>query len=169
MLSCKIFKHFALQVGSSNWVHKLRSTPFKDVMPKLANPLSFWRSSSTPSKYFIRYSWSRLTNILYYIKMSVRWNTLLRNQISSCQQVFYYNVNTTYQASWRWCSPLTRREPTSRPASGEGSSMGWSKQINTVIRVNVVDKYRYFNSSKSRVKIPGLITVKLLCNFVRAK
>ncbi len=38
---------------------KLRSTPFKDgatLAPKLADPLSFWRSSSTPFKYWIKYS-----------------------------------------------------------------------------------------------------------------
>jgi hypothetical protein len=71
-LSCKIFEHFALQVGSSNWDHKLRSTPFEDgttLVPKLADPLSFWRSGSTPSKYWIKYSWSGLTQILYYLKM----------------------------------------------------------------------------------------------------
>ncbi len=61
-------------------------------MPKLTDPLSFWSGSSTPSKYWIKYSWSGSTHILYYIKMSVRWNTLLRNQISSCRQVFYYTA-----------------------------------------------------------------------------
>jgi hypothetical protein len=30
VVSCKIFEYFSLQVGSSNWVHKLGSTPFKD-------------------------------------------------------------------------------------------------------------------------------------------
>ncbi len=93
MVSCKILEHFALQVGSSNWVHKLRSTPFKDgatLVPKLADPRSFWKSSSTPSKYWIKYSWSRLTHTLYYIKMLDEIQ-LLRIQISSCQQVFYYN------------------------------------------------------------------------------
>jgi len=71
-LSCKIFEHFALQVGSSNWDHKLRSTPFKDgttLVPKLADSLSFWRSGSTPSTYWIKYSWSGSTQILYYLKM----------------------------------------------------------------------------------------------------
>jgi len=98
-------------VGKKSWYHvrylstllykqdpateftKLGSDPFKDgtnLAPKLADPLSFWRSGSTPSKYWIKYSWSGLTHILYYIKMSVRWNTSLRNQISLCQQVFYY-------------------------------------------------------------------------------
>jgi len=92
-VSPKIFEHFALQVGTSNWVHKLGFTPFKDgttLAPKLADPLSFWRNGSTPSKYCIKYSWPGLTHILYYIKMSVSWNTLVRNQILSCQQVFYY-------------------------------------------------------------------------------
>jgi hypothetical protein len=94
MVSCKIFEHFALQVGSSNWVHKLGCTPFKDgttLAPKLADPLSFWRSSSTPSKYRIKYFWSGMTHILYYKNMSVRCNRALRNQIWLCQQVFYYN------------------------------------------------------------------------------
>ncbi len=49
---------------------QLGSTPFKDsttLMPKLADLLSFWRSSSTPFKYWIKYSWSGSTHILYYI------------------------------------------------------------------------------------------------------
>jgi len=74
---------------------KLRSTQFKDgatLAPKLANLLSFWRSSSTPFKYWIKYSWSGSTHILYYINMSVRWNTLLSNQILSCQHIFYYKA-----------------------------------------------------------------------------
>ncbi len=47
--------------------------------------------------YWIWYSWSGSTHIPYYINLSVRWNTLLRNQISSFQQVFYYNQNYTQQ------------------------------------------------------------------------
>jgi len=88
LASCKIFEHFSLQVVSSNWVHKtqIHST----LAPKLANRLSFWRSGSTFFKYWIKYSWSGLTHILYCINMSVRWNTLLRNQILLCQRVFYY-------------------------------------------------------------------------------
>ncbi len=38
---------------------KLGSDPFKDgttLAPKLADPLSFWRSGSAPSKYWIKYS-----------------------------------------------------------------------------------------------------------------
>jgi len=78
---------------------ELRSTPFKDgttLVPKLADPLSFWRSGSTPFKYWIKYSWSGLTHILYYIKMSVRLNTLLRPQISCCQHIFYDNLTIKY-------------------------------------------------------------------------
>ena len=96
-ISCTIFEHVALQVGSSIWIHKLRSTSFKDgttLTQKLADLLSFWRSGSTPIKYWIKYSWSGSNHILYYINMSVRWNTFLRNQILSCQHVFYYSTFT---------------------------------------------------------------------------
>ncbi len=108
-LSCKIFEHFALQAGSSNCVHKLGSTPFKDgatLAPKPFDPLFFWRSAPPPLKYWIKYSWSRSTHILYYVKMLVRWNTLLRNQISSCQQVFDYTTSRRYVAvalGWNTC------------------------------------------------------------------
>jgi len=37
--------------GSSNWVHKTQTRPFKEgatLAPKLADPLSLWTSSSTP-------------------------------------------------------------------------------------------------------------------------
>ncbi len=81
---------------------KLGSTPFKDgttLEPKLANPLSFWRSGSIPFKYWIKYSWSGSTHILYYINMSGRWNTLLRNMISSCQHVFYYKTFIYWKTS----------------------------------------------------------------------
>ncbi len=73
------------------------------MVPKLADPLSFWRSSSTPFKYWIKYSWSGSTHILNFINMSVRWNTLLRNQISSCQHVFYYSMNFTNSKIDRFC------------------------------------------------------------------
>ncbi len=96
VLSCKIFKYFALQVRSSNWVHKTKIHSIQGcatLAPKLVNLLSFWRSSSTPFNYWIKYSWSGLAHILYNINMSVRWNTLLRNQISSCQHIFYYSTS----------------------------------------------------------------------------
>ncbi len=95
VLSCKIFEQFALQAGSSNWVHKLGSTPFKDgatLAPKIADPLSFWGSSSTPSK---KYCWSRSTHILYYIKMLVRWNTLLKTR--SCHVNKSFIIVLTWQ------------------------------------------------------------------------
>jgi hypothetical protein len=102
-ISRKIFEHFALQVVLSNWVHKTRIHSIKDgatLSPKQADLLSFWRSCSTPFEYWIKYSLSGSTHILNYIKMSVRWNRLLRNQISVCQHVFYYTNYTEY-----WSSP----------------------------------------------------------------
>jgi hypothetical protein len=45
-----------------------------------------------PSLYWIRYSWSGSTIILYCTNLSVRWNTLFRDQISLCQHVIYYSV-----------------------------------------------------------------------------
>ena len=91
MISCK---PLGLQVGSSNWVHKTQIHSIQrwyHLVPKLANPLSLLERRVHPFYYWIKYSWSASTHILYYINLSVRWNTLLRNQISSCQHVFYYN------------------------------------------------------------------------------
>jgi len=92
-----IFEHFALKVGSSNWDHKLGSTPFKDgttLAPKLADLLSLWSSGSTPSKYWIKYSWSRSTHILYYIKMSVRWIHYLETRSCCVNMSFIILVAT---------------------------------------------------------------------------
>jgi hypothetical protein len=93
-VSCKIFEHFAVQVGFSNWVHKTRIHYiqrwhcFGTKTTWSAFPLE---KRLHPFKYWIKDSWSGSTHILYYIKMSVRWNALLRNQISSCQHVLYYS------------------------------------------------------------------------------
>ncbi len=115
LVSCKIFEHFALQVVSSNWVHKTRI--HSTLAPKLVNPLSFWRSSSTFFKYWIKYSWCRSTHILYYINMSVRWNTLLRNQILLCQRVFYYT-----------CISYKRQEGLDKVCIRSPSLMQWRKR-----------------------------------------
>ncbi len=60
------------------------------MAPKLDDLHSSWKKRLHPSLYWIPYSWSGSTIILYYINLSVSWNTLLRNQISLCQHVFYY-------------------------------------------------------------------------------
>ncbi len=87
----RYLSNLALQVRSSNWVHKTR-----------INSIQRWRHFGTKTSwsaflletwlyslsYWIRYSWSGSTHILYYINL---WNTLLINQILLCQQVFYYN------------------------------------------------------------------------------
>jgi len=92
----RYLSHLSLQVGSSNWVHKTQiHSPFKDgttLAPKLANPLSPLERWLYPFYYWIKYSWSGSTHILYYINLLVRWNTLLRNQILSCQHIFYYII-----------------------------------------------------------------------------
>ncbi len=86
IISCKIFK----PLGFTSRVQQLGFTPFKDgatLAPKLADPLSPWESRLHPFYYWIKYSWSGSTHILCYINLSVRWNTLLRNQISSYQHI----------------------------------------------------------------------------------
>ncbi len=88
----RYLSHLALQVGFSNWVHKTRIHSiqwWRHFGAKLADPLSPLERRLHPFFYWIKYSWSGLTNILYYINLSVRWNTLLRNQISSCQHHFW--------------------------------------------------------------------------------
>ncbi len=85
--------HFVLQVGSSNWVHKARihsSQIWCHFGAKLADPLSSWKIGSTPFLSWIKYSWSGLTHIVSFINLSGKWIKLCRNQISSCQHVFYY-------------------------------------------------------------------------------
>ncbi len=57
------------------------------LAPKLANPL--W--TAPPPYFWIWYSWSRLTIILYYIYLSLYEIHLLRNQISLCQHTLYYS------------------------------------------------------------------------------
>ncbi len=94
-LSCKIFEHFALQTDPVTKFIKLGSGRFKEganLAPKLANLLSIWISSFTPSKKLDPVTWSGSTHILYYIKTLIKWNKALRNQISLCQQVFYYKA-----------------------------------------------------------------------------
>jgi hypothetical protein len=52
-VSCRIFEHFALQTDPGTEFIKLGSGLFKEgatLAPKLADPVSFWRSGSTPSK-----------------------------------------------------------------------------------------------------------------------
>ncbi len=91
----RYLSHLALQVGSSHWVHKTRIDSIQRwhhfgaiiswsgfLLEKQLHPFLYW----------IKYSWSGSTNILYYINLSVGWNKLLRNQISLCQRVFYYKT-----------------------------------------------------------------------------
>ncbi len=98
MVSCKIFKHLSLQVDPVIKFVQLRSTPFKDsaiLVPKLADPPFRCKSNSTPSK-----SGSGLPdpNRLICCTISrclLEKMQLLRNQISLCQHVFYYNGTPT--------------------------------------------------------------------------
>ncbi len=60
------------------------------LVPKTSWSVFLMVKQCHPFLYWIWYSQSGSTHILYYINLSVRWNTLLRNQISSCQHVFYY-------------------------------------------------------------------------------
>jgi hypothetical protein len=75
------------------WFIQPGSTHFKDsatLVSKQADPPSWWKSS-TPSPLNLDPVYqSGLTYILYYSKMFVFEVQLLRNQISSCQHVFYY-------------------------------------------------------------------------------
>jgi len=87
----RYLSHLALQVGSSNWVHKTQIHSIQRWRWHQNYPICFPLGKQLhPFLYWIRYSWSRSTIILYYINLSVSWNTLLRNQISLCQHVFYY-------------------------------------------------------------------------------
>jgi hypothetical protein len=90
----RYLSHLALQVGSSNWVHKIRIHSIQrwhHFGTKTSRSAFLLEKRLHPLLYWIWYSWSASTHILYYINfLSVRWNTLLRNQISSCQHVFYY-------------------------------------------------------------------------------
>ncbi len=91
--------HLALQVGSSNWICKTQIHSIKrwrHFGAKTSQSAFLFEKRLLPLLYWIRHSWSRLTHILCYINLSVRWNTSLRNQISSCQQVFYYNSFIEY-------------------------------------------------------------------------
>ncbi len=88
--------HLALQVGPSNWVHKTRIHSIQrwhHFGAKTSRSTFLLEKQFHPFLYWIKYSWSGSTHILYYINLSVRWNTLLRNQISLCQHVFYYTYN----------------------------------------------------------------------------
>jgi hypothetical protein len=92
LCSCKIFEHFVLQVDPVLELLQLRSIPFKDrtiLAPKLADPPFWWKSLTPPLNLDPVYR-SRSVHILYYLKMFVIEIQLLRNQISSCQQVCYY-------------------------------------------------------------------------------
>jgi hypothetical protein len=89
----RYLSHFVLQVGSSNWAHKARihsSQIWCHFGAKLADPLSSWKIGSTHFLSWIKYSWSGLTHIVSFINLSGIWIKLCRNQISSCQHVFYY-------------------------------------------------------------------------------
>jgi hypothetical protein len=100
-MSCKIFEHFALQVDPVIEFLQLGSTPFKDsafLEPKLADP-PIWRKSLTPPPLNLDLVYqSRSMHILYCLKMFVIEIQLLRNQIASCQQVFYYKYSLPLQA-----------------------------------------------------------------------
>ncbi len=107
----RYLSHLALQVESSNWEHLTRIHSIQSrcyfgaktsrstfLLEKWLHPLFYW----------IRYSWSRSTHILYYINLSVRWNTLLRNQISPCQLCPLLNFlqKTVYEKTIFVCQPI---------------------------------------------------------------
>ncbi len=90
----RYLSHLTLQVESSDWVHKTWIHPIQrwhHFGAKTIQSAFLLEKRLHPFLYWIRYSWSGSTHILYYIYLSVSWNTLLRNQISSCQYIFYYN------------------------------------------------------------------------------
>jgi hypothetical protein len=77
---------------------QLRSTPFKDsaiLAPKLADPPFWWKSLTPPPLNLDPVHRSGSMHILYYLKMFFIEIQLLRNQISSCQQVLYYISKAT--------------------------------------------------------------------------
>ncbi len=91
----RYLNHLALQVGSSNWVHKTRIHAiwrWHHFGAKTRQSAFLLENQLHSSIYLIWYSWSGSTTTLYYINLSVSWNTLLRNLISLCQCVFYYIV-----------------------------------------------------------------------------
>ncbi len=98
------------------WVHKTQIHPIQRWRHFGAQ--TFWSAFLLekrlhPFLYWIRYSWSGLTHILYYINLSVSWNTLLRNQISSCQLVFYYTSHlTSFSSPANFRSTPKSTEPT---------------------------------------------------------
>ncbi len=91
-LSCKIFEPLGF-TSTIQQLSSLNSDPLHSKMAPLWHqnkPIHFPLGKAAPPLFILDHSWSRLTHITYHINLSVRWNTLLRNQISSCQQVFYY-------------------------------------------------------------------------------
>ncbi len=89
--------HLALQEGSSNWVHKTQIHSiqrWRHFGAKISQSVFLLEKRLHPFLYWIKYSWSGLTHILYYINLSIRWNRSPRNQISLFQHVFYYNLVT---------------------------------------------------------------------------
>jgi hypothetical protein len=95
LLSYKIFEPLGFtsriqQLSSKTQIHSIQrwchfgaqTSQSAFLLEKRLHPFLHW----------IKYSWSGSTHILYYINLSVRWNTALRNQISSCQHVFYYTT-----------------------------------------------------------------------------
>ncbi len=92
----RYLSHLGFQVGSSNWVHKTRIHSIQrwcNFGAKTSSSAFLLEKRLHHFLYWIRYPWSRSTHIPHYINLPVRWNILLRNQISSCQQVFYYTTN----------------------------------------------------------------------------
>ncbi len=89
----RYLSHLALQVGSSNWVHKTQIHSFQrwcHFGTKTSQSAFLEEKQLHPLLYWIWYSWSESMHILYYINLSVRWNISLRNQILSYQYIFYY-------------------------------------------------------------------------------
>ncbi len=87
----RYLSHLALQVGSSKWVHKTQIHSIQRCRHFGAETRCsafLLEMQLHPSLYWIRYSRSGSTIILYYKNLSVSWYTLLRNQISFCQHVF---------------------------------------------------------------------------------
>ncbi len=85
----RYLSHLALQIGSSNWVHKTQIHSIQTWRHFGANPLFSCKSSSNCFLYWIQYSWSWSTHILYYISLPVRWNTLLRNPVNTSFIIYF--------------------------------------------------------------------------------
>ncbi len=146
----RYFQPFGFTSRIQQLSSKLRSTPFNygaTLAPKLTDPLGRLH----PSLFWIRYSWSGSTIILYYIYLSVRWNKLLRNQISLCQHVFYYIMLKQWVYGW-WLNG---------EVSSVNITLGGTRYPGQKLACFVLQKTKTNNVNKTHQHIPGISTVIL--------